>query len=187
MSPSKTVVILLFQFPFQHVIFSFVLHQTRIRYLKMMGVGSWGGFKSCLYVPQMASACSQSSLLNQSAIPLLSTRCLRWIIFVPIEKLFFNLIYSCYFSEGKCPWESLCLSLGFYYYFNSPLLPLIPIFLCLNLQDPADRRALARSHLHCRCVFQRGANRLWQRPKVSKTVQYNKTEQNKALHFSMHR
>lgn len=50
-----------------------------------------------------------------------------------------------------------------------------PIFLCLNLQDPADSGALTRTHLHCGGVFQRGANRLWQRPKVSETVQYNKT------------
>lgn len=52
--------------------------------------------------------------------------------------------------------------------------PSHPIFLCLNLQDPADSGALTRPHLHGRRVFQRGANRLWQRPEVSKTVQYNR-------------
>lgn len=142
----------------------------------------------------MASARSQSTPLNQSAIPLLSMLCLRWIIFVPIENFFFfYLPFSCYFSEGQCPRVSSCLSSGHYYYYyfsaflDGTLLPSHPTFVCLNLQDPADSGALTRPHLHRRRVFQRRANRLWQRPKVSKTARSNKTQQDKALHFSARR
>lgn len=50
--------------------------------------------------------------------------------------------------------------------------------MCLSysLQDPADGGAVARPHLHRRRVFQRGANRLWQRPEVSEAGQCNQTQ-----------
>lgn len=135
----------------------------------------------------MAPARSQSTALNQSSIPFLSTRRLRWIIFVPIENFFLFLFhlpffFSRYSSEGQCP-PSVSLHLFLlgrfyyhYYYFSlSSTLPLsLPLFsshiscVCDFPQDSADGGALARSHLHRRRVFQRGANRLRQRPEVSK-------------------
>lgn len=143
----------------------FFATRHRSRYLKMVGVGSWGGFKSCLYVPQMPSACSQTHHWIKAPFPsplVMNYICSNWIFF-----------FSCYFSEGHCPWVSLCLSCGYYCYLST----LIPHLLCFDSQDPADSGALARPHLHRGCVFQRGANRLWQRPKVSQTVQSNKTQE----------
>lgn len=88
-----------------------------------------------------------------------------------LKTFFFpHLPVSCYFSEGQRPRVSLCLFSWVLLLFLNSTPPCHPIFsLCLNPQDSADSRALARSHLHRRRVFQRGANRLWQRPKVSKT------------------
>ena len=174
--------------------FFFSPPQTHIFwYLRMMGVGR-KALKSCLYVPQMASARSQSTALNQSAIPLLSTRRLRWIIFVPIENFFFpptSLFFLLFL------WRTMSLSVLAPFFFFPPgcfwlFLPSLPashpmfsvlffffflfFFFCVwILQDPADSRALARSHLHGRRVFQRGANRLWQRPKVSNTHTHTHT------------
>lgn len=87
----------------------------------MMCVGRWGGFKSCLYVPQMASVHSQSTPLHQSAIPLLSTYRLRCIIFVPIENLFFTsliLVISLKDNVPECP---CTFPPGCYYYYLSTL------------------------------------------------------------------
>lgn len=170
MAPAQTAAVVLFLS--QRVILFYSFSKHRSYYLKMMVEGSWGGFRCCFYVPQLASAGSQSSPLSQSAVP--SSHCLD---FFQMKTFFLSPLLSCPVPE--CPSAFL---LGIIVRFRRRWLdltppPLHPIFLCLNLQDLADRGTLACPHLHRRCVFQRRANRLWERPKVSKTVQSNMTQQ----------
>lgn len=103
--------------------------------------GCGEALKSCLYVPQMASARSQSTALNQSAIPLLSTRRLRWIIFVPIENFFFFplppffLVISLKDNVPECP---CAFPPGCFWLFLPSLPASHPMFsfLCLNFAGP---------------------------------------------------
>lgn len=151
----------------------------------MMGVGSWGGFKSCLYVPQMASARSQSTLLNQSAIPLLSTRRLRWIIFVPIENFFLPPFFLLFLWRTMSP-SVLALFSWVLLFLNSTLLPLIPYFcvcICRTLQTvgPSHARTYTVAVYFKGERIGCGKGPRWVR-------QYNIIrQQDKALHFSVHR
>lgn len=133
----------------------------------------WGGFKKLFVRPSDGfGALSKHSTESKRYSPPLNPPlemnyiCSNW-------KLFFFPPFFLLFL-----WRTMSLSvlvpflLGVFDYFSPPFPPLIPCFLfCVwILQDPADSRALARPHLHRRRVFQRGANRLWQRPKVSNTT-----------------
>lgn len=83
-------------------------------------------------------------------------------LFVPVVFFFFCVCVCVISLKDIIPLVSLHLSLSVIS-FNSALRLLL-----LDLQDPADRRALTCPHLHSGCIFQRGENRLWERPKVSK-------------------
>lgn len=145
--------------------------------------GACGGFKSCLYVPldgfcTLSKHTTESKLYSLPLNPSLEMNyiCSNWKLFFFLFHLPF--FFSRYSSEGQCP-PSVSLHLFllgrfYYHYYYFSLNSTLPLFsshiscVCDFPQDSADGGALARSHLHRRRVFQRGANRLRQRPEVSK-------------------
>lgn len=187
---SKTIVILLFQFLSQHVIlyiYLFFLPNTDL------GIWRWWvwGVGEALKVVYMSLRWFLRALKARCWIKVLfpSSQPAAWdeLYLFQLITFFFTSLFLVISLKDNVPQCPCAFPLGIIIISQLCPPPSHPIFLCLNLQDPADSRALARSHLHRRRVFQGGANRLWQRPKVSEMVQRNKTQQGKALHFSMHR
>lgn len=109
-----TTVIILFQLLSQHAIHRFC-------YVKMMGVGSWGGFRSCLHVPQMASTNGERTVPPPLRL-LMNYICSSSKCVLPSSFLLF--------PEQRWPWISSCLFL-----LVSQLDPRVFIFLTLYLCD----------------------------------------------------